>query len=120
MNKANGISSLIKALMIAYIVTGVLLFIWAFLMYKFGLKEQIVQFGVTFIYIIANAIAGVLVGRSMKQRKFLWGALVGLIYVGIVFLVSLIASGGCGMIMAEGLSTFMLCVGGGMLGGMIS
>ncbi len=120
MNKTYGFSALIKALIVAYIVTGVLLFVWAFLMYKFGLKEQVVQFGVTFIYIIANAIAGVLIGRSMKQRKFLWGALVGLVYVGIVFLVSLIVSGGSSMIAAEGVSTFMLCVGGGMLGGMIS
>lgn len=120
MTKAYGVASFVKALIIAYVVTGIMLFVLAFLMYKFGISEQAVNFGVTFIYILATGVAGILMGRSMKQRKFLWGSLVGLIYVALIFVVSLLVTGNATMIMQDGVSTLLLCVGGGMLGGMLS
>lgn len=120
MTKTYGLASVIKALIVAYIVTGVLLFALAFLMYKLGLSESAVDFGVTFIYIFATAVGGLLVGKSMKQKKFLWGCLVGALYVMIIFLASFMMTRGVAAIAGDGISTLLLCLGGGMLGGMIS
>lgn len=120
MTKAYGVASIVRALIVAYVVTGVLLFVLAFLMYKLGISEQAVNFGVTFIYILATGVAGIFVGKSMKQRKFLWGCLVGLLYVCIIFLTSIAITGGIAMILGDGFSTLLLCMGGGMLGGMLS
>lgn len=120
MSKTYGLTSALKALIIAYIVTGVLLLGLAFAMYKLGLSERTVDFGITFIYILASAIGGLSMGKSMKQRKFLWGGLIGLCYVAIIFAASFATAKGGHMIVQEGLSTLLLCAGGGILGGMIS
>ena len=120
MTKAYGVTAVVKALIVAYIVTGVLLFGMAFAMYKMGLQERTVDFGVTFIYILATAIGGLVVGKCMKQKKFLWGCLVGALYVLIIFIASFIVTKGFASIANDGISTLLLCLGGGMLGGMIS
>lgn len=120
MSKTYGLACALKALILAYIVTGVLLFGLAFAMYKLGLSEQKVDFAITFIYILASAIGGLCMGRGMKQRKFLWGCLIGLFYVAIIFAASLVTAKGGQMIIENGLSTLLLCIGGGTLGGMIS
>lgn len=120
MNRSYGLLSVVRALIGAYIVTGVLLVILAFLMYKLGLDDSTVDFIVTFIYIFATAVGGLILGKKMKQKKFLWGMVLGLCYVVIIFLVSLIGVGGMAIILENGISTLLLCLGGGMLGGMIS
>lgn len=120
MGKSYGALALIKALTVAYIITGIALFILAFLMYKMGLSTSAVDFGVTFVYIFATAVGGLIVGKSMKQKKFLWGLFLGAIYVMIIFLVSFMLTKGVASIQGDGLSTLLLCLCGGMLGGMIS
>ncbi len=120
MAKSYGLTAVVKALIVAYIITGVMLFILAFLMYKLGLSEPAVDFGVTFIYIFATAVGGLIVGKTLKQKKFLWGCLVGAIYVMIIFAASFMMTKGMAVIAGDGISTMLLCLGGGMLGGMIS
>lgn len=120
MSKTYGLACALKALIVAYIVTGVLLLGLAFAMYKLGLNEQKVEFAITFIYILASAVGGLCMGKCMRQRKFLWGCLIGVLYVAIIFAASLVTAKGGKMIVENGLSTLLLCIGGGTLGGMIS
>lgn len=120
MSKTYGLAAGLKSLIIAYIVTGLALFGLAFAMYKLGLNERTVEFAITFIYIFASAVGGLVMGKHMKQRKFLWGCLIGLCYALIIFGASVITAGNGQQIAADGMSTFLLCVGGGTLGGMIS
>ena len=120
MTKTYTAGAVLRALIASYIVTGIALLGLAFAMYKCGLSERAVQFGITFIYIFAAAVGGLVVGRQVKQKKFIWGFIVGLLYVAIIFVTSLITSKGGDVIAARGLTTLLLCVGGGTLGGMIS
>lgn len=120
MGKSYGTLAVIKALVLSFVITGIALFLLAFLMYKLGLSESAVDFGVTFIYIFATAAGGLLLGKTMKQKKFLWGLLLGGIYVMIIFTASFMMSKGVAAIAGDGISTVLLCLGGGMLGGMIS
>lgn len=120
MSRTYGLASGLKALIISYIFTGIALFGLAFAMYKLGLNEKTVEFAITFIYIFASAVGGLVMGKHMKQRKFLWGCLIGLCYALIIFGASFVTSGNGHMVAADGLSTLLLCVGGGTLGGMIS
>lgn len=120
MSGTYGLASGLKALIISYIVTGIALFGLAFAMYKLGLNEKTVEFAITFIYIFASAVGGLVMGKHMKQHKFLWGCLIGLSYALIIFGASIVTSGNGHMVAADGLSTLLLCVGGGTLGGMIS
>lgn len=111
---------IMKALLISYVVTGLLLFLIAGLLYRFQLDEGKVQIGIIITYILSCFTGGFLAGKMMKSRKFLWGVLLGLLYFLVMTLVSLavnreIQSSSSGFITA-----FLLCMGGGMLGGMLS
>ncbi len=111
---------LLWALIISFIVTAVMIFTLSFIMYKFEVSEKVIGLGVTFIYILSCAIGGFYIGRTMKVKKFLWGFLVGLIYMLVLTLVSVLFNKSGYILAQDGLSIFFLCVGGGTLGGMLS
>ncbi len=109
-----------KALLAAYVVTGLLLLAIAGFLYRFQWDEGKVQIGIILTYILSCFIGGFLAGKRMKSRKFLWGVLLGLLYFLVMTLVSVavnreLQSSSSGMI-----TSFLLCMGGGMLGGMLS
>ena len=79
---------MLKALVVSYIVTGLLL-LTAGLLYRFELSEGKVRIMIIVTYILSCFAGGFLSGKMMKNKKFLWGILVGLLYFGIMLLVSL-------------------------------
>ena len=64
---------MVKALLAAYVVTGILLIILALALYKFELNEGAVTAGVTAVYLISTFTGGLVVGKLAKVRRFLWG-----------------------------------------------
>lgn len=114
------VGDLVKALICAYIVTGIFLLILALLLYKAGLSEQNVNLGITLIYVIGTFSGGFVMGKLTGQKKFFWGLFCGVLYFLLLFLISF---GMYHEIQSESgnlFLTFVLCVGGGMLGGMVS
>ena len=107
-------------LVFAYVLTGALLLGLAFLLYKFRLDEKIVNIAVIVIYVLVTFLTGFLAGKKLKVRKFLWGFLLGAGYFVILAVVSMIARQQETVVGSHLLTTFMLCAGGGMLGGMLS
>ena len=79
----------LSTLLIMYILTGVALFVLAFLLYKMELTENIVTIGITAIDVVSGLLGGIIIGKRMKTRRFLWGIIMGAAY----FLVLLIGSG---------------------------
>ena len=63
----------LSTLLIMYILTGVALFVLAFLLYKMELTENIVTIGITAIYVVSGLLGGIIIGKRMKTRRFLWG-----------------------------------------------
>lgn len=111
---------MLKSLLASYIVTGILLLILTFLVYKFELDEQIVVGGIVAIYVISTFMGGFIIGKLTEVKKYLWGMAIGIIYV---LLLILISYGVYREFNTNGLNvitTVVLCVGGGTLGGMIS
>ena len=111
---------ILKSLIVAYIITGVLLLILAFLLYKFELDESKVSIGIIAIYLLSSFIGGLIAGKSGKSRKFIWGALVGAAYFLILTLISLATKHTLQALPTQIITTLVLCVGGGTLGGMLS
>lgn len=110
----------LKSLLASYIVTGILLLVLTFLVYKFQLDEQTVVGCIVAIYVFATFTGGLIIGKLTGTRKFLWGMGVGAIYVLLLFLISY---GVYREFNTNGLSTVssvILCVGGGTLGGMLA
>ena len=111
---------ILKALLCSYFVTGILLLLLTFLLYQFGLDEGKITVGIMVIYVLSTLVGGFVAGKLAKTRRFLWGILIGVLY----FLLLLLISFGIYRRIQEGTSqiliTWLLCIGGGMIGGMIS
>lgn len=111
---------LLKSLLCAYIISGILLLLLAFLLYKLNLDEGKVSAGIIMIYVISTFAGGFIIGKLAGVRKFLWGLTCGILYFGLLLLVSIGIYRSLQGNGANVLTTFLLCAGGGMLGGMVS
>ena len=108
---------MMKALLVSYVMTGFFLLITAGLMYRFELSEGKVKIAVIGIYVLSCFTGGFLAGRMMKNRKFLWGSLLGFLYFAVMLTVS-VAVGRELKEAVMGISTtFFICIISGMIGG---
>ncbi len=112
--------SILKGLMGAYFLTALLLCLLAFLLFKFDLQERMVGAGITVVYILSCFFGGCIVGKGARQQKYLWGALTGVVYFLLLVGVSCVVERGISMSLPRLITTFALCLGGGMLGGMLA
>lgn len=110
----------IKCMLGAYILTAGLLLLLAFILYRFGLSEKVVSVCIIAIYIAVTFLAGLLAGKREGKRKFLWGLIMGVLYFGILTVVSLVVNKGVEDVAGNMMTVFFLCAGSGMLGGMVS
>ncbi len=110
----------LKCLLFSYILTGGLLLLLAFLLYKLHLSEKVVNVCIILIYIATSFFAGFMTGRKKGNKKFFWGALMGMAYFLVLFVVSMIVNRSFSELSTDFMSTMLLCAGGGMLGGMLS
>lgn len=111
---------IIQSLVFSYIVTGIILCILAFLMYQLEAGVKIANFGVTLTYIISSVLAGIIIGKKMGKKKYLWGLLVGILYFAILMGVSMAIHENTVIISGDRITALLLCAAGGTLGGMIS
>ena len=107
-------------LLCAYAVTAAILFLLAFLLYKVGLSEKMISGSIIFTYAISCFLAGFLAGKKMKQKKYMWGLVMGVAYYFILLIISIAVNGSFTEVADSMFTTLVLCVGGGMLGGMLS
>ena len=110
----------LKALLASYIVTGILLLLLTMALYKMELNEKMVSAAIVAIYVMATLIGGILIGKMAKVKRFIWGLGLGIAYFALLLLITLgvyHTQNGDG---ANLVTTFILCAGGGMVGGMIS
>lgn len=110
----------LKSLLFSYILTGALLAILAFALYRFGLGEKVVSIAIIAIYVVATFFAGFVAGKRMESRRFLWGLVMGCAYFLVLAVVSFAAGKGDMQVGSSFFTTLVLCAGGGMLGGMLS
>lgn len=111
---------MLKSLLAAYFVTGILLLLLTLAVYKLELGERIVSAGIIGIYVAANLIGGIIIGKLAGKRRFLWGLILGVTYFALLLLITLgvyrtVHGNAVGI-----MTTFLLCAGSGMFGGMIS
>lgn len=110
----------LKCLLFSYILTGGLLLLLAFLLYRLHLSEKVVNVCIILIYITASFFAGFITGKRKGRKKFFWGALMGALYFVVLFVISVIINRAFPQLSSDFTTTILLCLGGGMLGGMLS
>ncbi|MDO4262471.1 MAG: TIGR04086 family membrane protein [Eubacteriales bacterium] len=108
----------LKALLVSYVLTGLLLLATAGLLYRFRLDEGKVRIAIILTYILSCFAGGFLAGKMMKSRKFLWGVLLGFLYFAIMLLVSVAVNRQLDGTAVSFATTLILCILGGMMGGM--
>ena len=108
--KENPAKVLAMVLFIMFIISALLLLLLALLLYRLELSEAVVKVAVIVIYIITGLTGGILMGKKIKDKKFLWGFVA----------VSLIIKGGAGIEPVKMITTWVLCACAGTAGGMIS
>ncbi len=114
------ISIILKALLVSYIVTGVCLLILAAMLFWMELDEKKVAIGIIVIYLVSCFLGGFLAGKKYQNRKFVWGIVTGVLYFVLLVIMSLLVKQGLQNPPVQLFTTFLLCMGGGMLGGMLS
>lgn len=110
----------IKSLLASYIVTGILLLVLTFFMYKFELNEKIVSVAIVGIYVVSTLIGGMIIGKLTKSKRYLWGMVLGIIYFVLLLLITLGVYRTLNGDSVSIVTSLILCAGGGMTGGMIS
>ena len=111
---------MIKALLLAYTATGILLLILAFLLCKMGLGESQINIGIMVTYIVSCLLGGFYMGKKIKVRRFVWGMGVGTGYAFLLMAVTFLTEHQISGDFKEMLMMFCLCFFGGTLGGMLS
>ena len=110
----------IKSLLASYIVTGILLLVLTFFMYKFELNEKIISAAIVGIYVVSTLIGGMIIGKLTKSKRYLWGMVLGIIYFVLLLLITLGVYRTLNGDSVSIVTSLILCAGGGMTGGMIS
>ena len=113
-------SVVIKGLILSYAMTGVLLAVLAFLVFQFDLAETVTDVSITAIYVIVTFLGAFIVGKKVREQKFLWGFLLGFMYIIIISVVAIALGQVFQVASTASLTTAALCIGGGLLGGMLS
>lgn len=120
-NKPNvSVLSILKILLVMYMVTGIMLLILSVMLYKMQLSESVVSIGIVLIYVLSGFTGGFLSGKVMKRKRFLWGMAMGAGYFLILVLGSVVFQKGINMDVSRFATTLVLCTASGMAGGMAS
>ena len=112
--------AILVSLLFAYAVTGAALALLAFFMYRFQLEEGPVTAALTAVYVLSCFLGGFLAGRVVRRDRYLWGVLTGLAYVLLLLAVSVSVRGHWDISLIHLITVFLMCLGGGALGGMLS
>lgn len=111
--------ALLKCLIAAYLITGILLLAVAGVLYKFSISENIVDISIIVIYCVSSLLAGLFFSKGASSHRFIWGMLAGAAYFLIICAVSVVAEPDFMPLSNACITTLFICLGSGMLGGML-
>lgn len=109
---------MIKALLGAYCISGILLVILALFLYKMNLGPNVIAIGIIVIYIVSAFLGGFVMGKYTQNKKYFWGMMTGVLYVVLLFAITL---GVYRTLSSDDIvTTIILCTCSGTIGGMLA
>ena len=111
---------ILKVVLITYVITGVLLVLLAFGLYKMQLSESQIKVGIIIIYAISTIAGGYIIGKKKMHKRLLWGLLIGLTYFVVLSFIAFIINKGLYVNGATAMKAALVCTLGGIAGGVIS
>ncbi len=119
-NVTSNIKQIAKAAVATYVITGVLLLVLSFLLYKLRLSDSVVNVGIWIIYGLSNIAGGIIIGKLMKNKRLIWGMLIGALYFLLLLTVSLCTGGIGGVNWVKIAECMLICIMCGGAGGILS
>ena len=110
----------LRSLLFSYLLSGILLVVISFALYRFSLKESQIQMAVILVYVLSCALAGFLAGKGIHRQRFLCGLLAGGFYFAVLLAVSFLLEKGLATSMQQMVTVLAICAGSGILGGILS
>jgi putative membrane protein (TIGR04086 family) len=120
LHRNSKVVTILRDLLVSYMITGLLLLLLAFLMMKADVSSTVLNGGILLTYVISSFVGGFLLGKSADQKRFLWGLGMGAIYFIMLILISVLTNSVMGMEASRVITVMVICLFSGMLGGMIS
>ncbi len=121
--KSKGFSKglyLLTSVMLTVVLTGILLMFTALLMEKLNISGVFVGIMIVVADCLPAFIAGLFLGKKVKEKRFLWGFLMAVLCFLLYLLLALIYDTSEFLSIGNYIRTFLLMGAGGMLGGMLS
>lgn len=109
----------VKALLVSYVVTAIILVILALLLYNLHWSATIVNLCIIGTYIIANALGSHMVAASINHQRLVIGLLFGITYFVILLLVSVLVKGAMASSVPELIKVLLVCVGSAVGGSIL-
>lgn len=117
-NKKSNLFRIIKSVAIAYVITLILIMIFAILLTYTNVPESFMETGVLIISMLSILISSFLSVKKIKENGLRNGALIGMSYVLVLYILSSIFITGFGL-SGYSIITIILCGIIGMIGGII-
>ncbi len=121
--KSKGFSKglyLLTAVMLTVVLTGILLMFTALLMEKLNISGIFIGIMIVVADCLPAFIAGLFLGKKVKEKRFLWGFLMAVLCFLLYLLLALTYDTSQFLSIGSYIKTFLLMGAGGMLGGMLS
>ena len=118
--KGKTAAGMLLGLVFACLATTAILLILAFVMLKLQPGTGVMETSILVTYALSCLLGGWYCGRKTERRKFLWGALLGVLYFLLLFLISGMGDRAVQSGLLQSLTALVICAGGGMLGGMLA
>lgn len=114
-----GILDRVSGVVVACLVSIISLLLLAACVYWLSVPTDTIRIGVGSIYVLSAFVGGLVAAKKEKHKGYLWGLATGFCYFLLLFLLSKVLHNPYDAEESSVLRPFLLCIAGGMLGGMI-
>lgn len=114
------IVTFLKELLLEMIISAILLVCISFIVLRMSPAVAVIKILILIIYGISTFAGGYIIGKIMNRKKIVWGAISGIIYFAVIAIVSFIVKGGIDAGTVSVISSLIVSVAAGSMGGMIS
>ena len=113
------IVNILKGVMTGFIITVILFVFYALLLTYTTITEKNMSVIVTVCMIMSVIVSGIISGKGINEKGWLWGMVTGLVYAALVIIIGVLTVEEGIEIGASSVSMLFMCVAAGGLGGMI-